>query len=365
LCDQVGENSKLFYDALTGLFLFHQARGELSRALELTRKRLRLAEQLDDRALVMQVHENLGTIALWRGDFNESLARLNEALSHYDPERGRSIALVYGTDSAIVCGAYAAAALWFLGYPNQARQRSAESIARARQMRHANSLGICLGFAAALQHFLRDAPATQALADECIAVSIEHQLPLWHTMGTIFRGWALAAQGRGEEGIGQMFEGVTAYQGVGMGLGARLCVALLAQAYLNVGKCDEGFGMLDGALTIVGESEDRFSDAEIQRVKGEFLLGKSPPDLTAAESCFTDALALARAHGARSLELRAAMSLAKLWGRGSQMMRGRELLSSVYGGFTEGFDTADLREARAILAGNVAGPAGVAEVASV
>ncbi|HXQ20146.1 MAG TPA: AAA family ATPase [Candidatus Acidoferrales bacterium] len=350
LCDEVGETSKLFYDALTGLFLFHQARGELRTALDLTRKRLHLAEQLGDRALVMQVHENLGTVGLWQGDFEEALSRLNEALSHYDPERARSIALVYGTDSAVVCDAYAAWALWFLGYPDRARRRAEESVARARAIRHANSLGICLGFAAALHQVLRDAAATQRLADECIAVSAEHQLPLWHTMGTMFRGWALAAQGRGDEGIAEMYEGVTGYQGMGMGLGARFMVALLAQAYLNAGKCDDGLGVLNGGLAVVGESEDRFCDAEIQRVKGEFLLGTTPPDPVAAESCFVEALDLARRHHARSLELRAARSLARLWAGNGQRAQARALLAGVHGWFTEGFGTPDLQEASALLA---------------
>lgn len=350
LCDQVGETSKLFYDALTGLFLFHQARGELRTALDLTRKRLSLAEQLDDRALVMQVCENLGTVAFWQGDFEEALSRLDEALSHYDPERGRSIALIYGTDSAVVCNAYAAWALWFLGYPDQARQRAEASVARAREIRHANSLGICLGFAAALHQVLRDAAATEHFADECMAVSAEHQLPLWHTMGTMFRGWALASQGRGDEGIAQLYEGVTGYQGVGMGLGARFMMALLAQAYLNAGKCDDGLSVLTGGLAVVGESEDRFCDAEIQRVKGEFLLGTAPPDLPAAEACFVEALELARRHRARSLELRAASSLARLWARNGQRAQAREVLAGVYGWFREGFATPDLQEATALLA---------------
>jgi predicted ATPase len=350
LCDEVGESSKLFYDALTGLFLFHQARGELDIALDLTRKRLSVAEQLGDRALVMQVNENLGTVALWQGNFEEALSRLDTALSHYDPERARSIALIYGTDSAVVCNAYASWALWFLGYPDQARRRSEESVARARVIRLAICLVICLGFAYALHQVRRDAAATERFADECIAVSAEHQLPLWHTMGTMFRGWALAAQGRGDEGMAQLYEGVMGYQGMSMGLGARFMVALLAQTHLNAGKCDDGLAMLDGGLAMVGETEDRFCDAEIHRVKGELLLGTTPPDPVAAEPCFVTALDLARQHRARSLELRAAGSLARLWASNGQRVRGHDLLADVYGWFTEGFDTPDLQEATALLA---------------
>jgi len=180
-------------------------------------------------------------------------------------------------------------------------------------------------------------------------VSVEHQLPLWHTMGMMFRGWALAEQGGGEKAIAQMFEGVTAYQGMGMGLGARLCIALLAHAYLKVGKCEDGLGVLNGGPALVGECEDRFCDAEIHRVKGEFLLGTTPPDPAAAESCFLEALDLSRRLAARSLELRAATSLARLWGRNGQAVRARDLLGGVYAWFTEGFDTRDLKDAKVLL----------------
>ncbi len=349
LCDEIGESTKLFYDALTGLFLFHQARGELETALQLTHKRLALAETLGDPTLVTQVYENLGTVAFWRGDFEEARAQLGEALTRYDPQRARDIALIYGTDSAVVCNAYAASALWFLGFPEEAQRRSAASVARAREMRHANSLGIALGFAASLQHFLRDGAAAQRLAEECIAVSTEHQLPLWLTMGKIFRGWALTEQGHADEGVQQMFDAVGGYQGMGMGLGSRLCVALLAQALLKAGRCDEGLAILEGGLAMVSQCEDRFCDAEIHRAKGEFLLGVAQPDPENAERCFLTALELARSHRSPSLELRAAMSLARFWRDRGQRPQAHDLLGQACGGFGEGRNTRDFVEASALL----------------
>lgn len=355
LCDEIGESTKLFYDALTGLFLFHQARGELETALQLTDKRLALAQELGDPTLVTQVYENRGTVAFWRGDFAEARERLGEALARYDPERARTIALIYGTDSAVVCNAYAASALWFLGLPEEAQRRSAESVARARELHHANSLGIALGFAASLQHFLRDGAAAQQLAEECIAVSTEHQLPLWLTMGKIFRGWALAEQGHADEGVQQMFDAVSGYQGMGMGLGSRLCVAILAQALLQAGRCDEGLAILEGGLAMVSQCEDRFCDAEIHRAKGEFLLGVAQPDPANAQRCFLTALDLARSQGSPSLELRAAMSLARFWRDRGERARARALLAHAHGRFSEGHRTRDMVEASALLSELAAG----------
>jgi predicted ATPase len=140
-------------------------------------------------------------------------------------------------------------------------------------------------------------------------------------------------------------------------------VALLAQTYLNAGKCDDGLSVLDGGLAVVGESEDRFCDTEIQRVKGEFLLGTTPPDPAAAEACFGEALDLARRQRARSLELRAAGSLARLWARDGQRARAHDLLAGAYGWFTEGFETPDLKEATALLA-SLAGEKSAAKAAS-
>src|SRR5262249_12118697 len=158
----------------------------------LTHQRLALAERLGDLPIVMQCYENLGTLAFWRGDFEGALPLLGEALQRYDPERGRQIALVYGTDSAVGGGAYGGWALWFLGRPDQALRRCEEAVAQARQLGHANSLGLALGFLAAIHRLRRDIPATRACAEEAVRFCTEQQLPMWLGLAISLQGWALA-----------------------------------------------------------------------------------------------------------------------------------------------------------------------------
>jgi class 3 adenylate cyclase/predicted ATPase len=348
LCDEVGETTHL-YNALSGIFLFHQARGELQTALELTHQRLHVAERLEDEALVMQVHENLGTLAFWRGDFKTALPSLEEALSRYDADRARELALVYGTESGVVCETYAAQVLWFLGYPDRAVQRCQQSVERARALGHANSLGLALAFAAAMYHIRREPERTQVFADETVAFSTEQQLPFWQGFGMIFQGLSQAGQGRAQEGIDRMLAGVASFQQTGAGLGGPFCLAMLAEAHLRAGRADEGLGLLVGGLQLVGEHEDVFFDGEVSRVKGCLLLEASSGDPKEAERCLLEALERARSQEARMLELRAATSLARLWQR-DEPERAREVLAGAYGALDEGFDLQDLREAAKLLA---------------
>jgi predicted ATPase len=349
LCDEVGETSYLYYNALSGIFLFHQARGELQTAFELTQQRLHVAERLEDEALLMQVHENLGTLSFWRGDFQAVLPSLEEALSRYDAKRARELALVYGTESGVVCETYAAQVLWFLGYPDQAVKRRNQAVERARALGHANSLGLALAFSAALHHVRREPHLTQEFADETVAFSTEQQLPFWRGFGMIFQGVSQAAQGRTQEGIDRMLAGVASFRETGAGLGGPFCLALLAEAHLRAGRADEGLGLLVGGLQLVGEHEDVFYDGEVSRVKGCLLLEAPSGDPAEAERCLLDALERARSQQARMTELRAATSLARLWQR-SQPARAREVLEGVYRSLDEGFDLPDLTDAAALLA---------------
>jgi predicted ATPase len=168
-------------------------------------------------------------------------------------------------------------------------------------------------------------------------------------MGTVLRGRALAAQGQGEEGIAQIRQGMAAWQATGQELGRPYCLALLAEAYGKVGQAEEGLTILAEALIAMAISGQRDYEAELLRIKGELLLRQAVPDAPQAEACFQQALAVARRRQEKSLELRAAMSLSRLWQQQGKRAEAHELLAPVYGWFTEGFDTADLQEARALL----------------
>jgi predicted ATPase len=203
-----------------------------------------------------------------------------------------------------------------------------------------------------LHQFRWEEQLVQERAEAAMTFSTEQGFPHWLALGTFLRGWALAAQGQGAEGMAQMRHGLAARRAAGAELGRPLSLALMAEVYGGMGQAEEGLALVAEALTVVNNSGERHWEAELYRLKGELLLnaegGVRKAALT-AEECFHQALAMARRQQARSFELRAALSLSRLWQQQGKRDAARELLAEVYGWFTEGFDTADLREARALL----------------
>src|SRR6185369_2656837 len=210
------------------------------------------------------------------------------------------------------------------------------AVQQARAFGHANSLALAMSFATTLRLLRGEAARTQEMAEELIAYATEQQLPFWLGSGTISRGWALAAQGRVDEGLEEFLEGIGRFQGTGALIGGRFCIATLARTYLEAGRIEQAEGLFGGALLVLESCEDRFFDAELLRVRGEVSLARSPTDSAAAETYFNDALALARSQGARALELRAATSLARLWQRTGRAAAGRELVQACRSQFVEG-----------------------------
>jgi predicted ATPase len=196
----------------------------------------------------------------------------------------------------------------------------------------------------------REAQAVQERAEALIALSTEQRFPYWLPYGTILRGWALTAQGRGAEGIAQMLQGLAAYQATRSKLNRPYFLALLAEAYGKVGQPEEGLTMLVEALALVDSTGERYWEAELHRREGELLLMQQGQKVGEAEECFRQALDIARRQKAKSLELRAAKSLSRLWQQQGKRDEARQMLDEIYGWFTEGFDTADLKEAKVLLA---------------
>jgi predicted ATPase len=240
-------------------------------------------------------------------------------------------------------------ALWVLGYPDQALERSGAALTLAQELAHPFSLMFALYEAALLHQFRRERPLTLELAERAMRVSTEQAFASWLAGGTILRGWALAQQGQGDEGIAQMRQGLAAYLAMGAELGRPRQLAMLAEAHGRVGQTAEGLAVLAEALTAVHKTGERFYEAELYRLKGELLLALSAANHAEADACFRQALAVARRQQAKSWELRAATSLARLWQQQGKRDEALELLAPVYGWFTEGFDTADLQEAKALL----------------
>jgi predicted ATPase len=357
LCQQVGDTPQLF-PVLRGLWVFYLSRAELRTARELGEQLLRLAQHTPTPALLLEAHRALGETLCWLGELAPARQSSEQGMSLYDPQQHRSHAFLYGEDPGVVCLSYAALALWSQGYPDQALTSMHAALTLAQEHTQRFSLARALVYGALLHQFRREGQLVQERAEAAITLSTEQGFPHWLAVGTFLRGRALAAQGQGAEGVAQMQQGLAARLAAGAELGRPLYLALLAQAYRGMGQAKEGLALLAQALIVVNNSGERHWEAELYRLKGELLLEQAGTRRQAngsrqpwgeAEACFHHALAVARRQQAKSLELRAAMSLARLWQQQGKRAEARELLAPVYDWFTEGFDTADLQDAKALL----------------
>jgi predicted ATPase len=239
--------------------------------------------------------------------------------------------------------------LWLLGYSDQALTSSHEPFTLAQELSHPFSLAYALEFAALLHQLRQEGQVAQERAEAAITLSTEQEFPLWLAIGMILRGGTLAEQGQGTEGMAQMRQGLAVFQTTGIEAGKPYFLALLAKAYGREGQAEEGLSILDEALAGVQKTGERWWEAELYRLKGELALAASAEDFAEAEASFQRALDIARRQQAKSLELRVAMSLSRLWQQQGKSDAARGLLAPVYGWFTEGFDTADLQGAKALL----------------
>jgi predicted ATPase len=287
------------------------------------------------------------------GELAAARAHQAQGLRLYDPQQHRTHAALYsGHDPGVCCHYRAAPTLWLLGYPDQAVASSQAALALAQQLAHPLSLSIAPYFAAILHHLRRDAPLTQAHAEAAMTIATDQGFPHSRAQALPLRGWALAVGGYGEESLRQIREGLDACRAMGAIRDRPYHLTLLAETTILVGQTTAGLEALAEALATVATSAVRWWEAELHRLQGEVLLhadgGVRHAALT-AEECFQQALAIARRQQAKSLELRAAMSLSRLWQQQGKRAEAYEVLAPIYGWFTEGFETANLQEAKALL----------------
>ena len=236
-----------------------------------------------------------------------------------------------------------------LGYSDQALHGINEALTLAQELDHPFSLAFALTVATTVRQFRRDAEAVREGAEALIGLSTERGFAFWLAHGKILRGWALTVQGEGADGIAQMRQGLVAYRATGAELDRLYFLSLLAEGYEKVGQLEEGLTVLVEALAMADKTEERYWEAELHRRKGELLLMQQGQKVGEAEECFQKALETARRQQEKSLEVRAAMSLSRLWQQQGKQEEARQMLAEIYGWFTEGFDTADLKEAKALL----------------
>ena len=282
------------------------------------------------------------------GETAAARPQLEECLSLYDPQQHRAYAFLYGSDPGVFSLSWVAHALWHLGFPDQALTRSHEALALAQELSHPFSLALALDYAAMVHQFRRERHAVQARVEAALALCMEQGFAYYAAWATIMQGWALREQGRETEGMMQMRQGLAALQATGGEVRYPYYLALLAEACGRARQVGEGLTVLSEALAAVHDTGECWWEAELYRLKGELLRGSTEHD-TDAKSCFHQALNIARRQQAKSLELRAAMSLSRLWQQQGQRAEARALLAPIYGWFTEGFDTADLQEAKTLL----------------
>jgi predicted ATPase len=244
--------------------------------------------------------------------------------------------------------------LWLLGHVDQSLECSEENLAILRSLMHPYSVAFGLDLAAFLRQYRGDAAATRALANEALELSEGHSLPLIGAHASIFIGWALTREGELEEGMAQMRRGLAAQLATGAELVRPYWLFLIAETCHRTGAARAGLALLEEAEAAVEQTQERYWEAEIHRLRGKLLLATSEPVAPAvvrsAEASYRRALEVARRQGARSLELRAAVSLSRLWQAEGREREARELLAPIYEQFREGLDTPDLRESAALLA---------------
>jgi class 3 adenylate cyclase/predicted ATPase len=365
LCEQVGDIPDRL-PVLRGLHRFYLVRAHFQTAYAFAEQCLQLAQQAQDPAHLLDAQFAVGESLFYLGDLDTAYTSLTQGLARYRAEGQQAPAFRVVQDLGVSYLVHIAWILWLRGWPQQALQQGIEALSLAQDLAHPFSLAYALNFMTMFQQLCGNVSATQAQAVATRTVSATHGFPIFEMLGGLMDGWSQAAQGDTEEGLAQLLRGWSNYQATGAALFRSYFLSLLAVTYRRVGKPEAGLRVLEEALAAEQTSGERFYSAELYRLKGELLLltgatmrgaGISSdsvllphPVADEAEAHFHQALDLARQHQARSLELRAVTSLARLWQHQGKSAEARHLLVPVYHGFSEGFATADLLKARALLA---------------
>jgi predicted ATPase len=348
LCAHLEDPQRLI-PVLYGLWNYSLVRADLQTAHALGAQLFALAQQSQDAAMRVAAHRAFGATLFYLGETTLAYTHLVQGIARYDPKQHRASAFLSGDDAGVICHILAAWALWCLGFPDQGFARNDAAVTLVQQSAHSFSLEFILNAATIFSQFRHEVRCTQDRAEAAIHLATEQGFPYWRARGAMLHGWALVHQGQAQEGIEQITQGLRAHRATGAELLRPYFLALLAEAYGFIGNSDSGLMVLKEALTVVDTTGERWYEPELYRLKGELLLQQASDNHAEVENCFQKALDITRSQEAKSFELRTATSLARLWQQQGKRQEAYALLAPVYNWFTEGFDTLDLQDAKALL----------------
>ncbi len=353
LCQQV-KDPTLRSRTLRGLWNFYLVHGEFSKAHEVGEQFFHHAQSQQDPALLMWGHCLRGMVAFYMGTLMQAQVHFEQGLALYDPQQHPSLAFVYGLDVGAAAQSFLAWIRWLCGYPEQALQTMHHALSMAQSLAHPFTLARVFAWVALVYQFRREPQSTLAWAEQAISLCTEQALPIWLANGPVLQAWARTQEESDPEDVMRIHQGLIERQAGGSFSWLPYLMGILSDVYWKNDQTDEGLSLVAEALSQVDRSSERWWESELYRLQGELLLRSKVAHHAEAESCFQHALEISRNQDAKSLELRAATSLARLWQRQGKVPEAQNLLTPVYEWFTEGFDTADLQEAKALLTEGVA-----------
>jgi predicted ATPase len=336
--------------SLRGRGQYHFVSGDLPASHEDSQRTLALAEQMRDRDCLLEAHHLNWSTLCFAGKFNDACRHIDDGEALYRRDRDHHLTYVYsGHDPGACCRGFAALVLGQLGQIERARGKVRDAVTLAESLAHPLSVAIALWHAAMLHQLLRDHVSVATFGERMVRHARETGLPVAGLQGKVHLGDALTHRGEFSEGVAQIREGIAELRVIGTVIGLPNYFCALADAFARHGDIDEGLAAVAEAFAMADAGGDRFSLPEIHRIKGNLLLARSAADREPAEAAYWQAIEIARVQQARLLELRTATTLARLWGENGRRAAAHELLTPIYEMFNDGFDTPDLKDAKALL----------------
>ncbi|MBI4852981.1 MAG: AAA family ATPase [Acidobacteria bacterium] len=346
LCEELGDN-KLLFPALRGLWAFYIGRADYLTATSLAEKLLKLAEEENDPAIILEAYRAMGNAVFWCGELVLAQQNMEEGIKLYTQNEHRTLAFLYGQDPDVANRGMQSWPLSLMGYPEQALKRAQEAITEATQLSHPYSLGYALVHTACCYHYLLQVDLAYQMASEAVKLAQEKGFPNWLLAGMVVQGWALVYKGDTNNGIALVEQALDFWRSSGSELVIPYFLTTLADCYNKAGRLSDALKTLNEAFIYAEKNTDLWYEAEMYRLKGMFLVESS--NITQAEEAFIKAINVAKNQQSKLLQLRATISLAELWQKQGKKQAAIEKLSEIYRWFTEGFQMPDLKAARLLL----------------